>query len=229
MASSNGSDALSKAMVDQGIHKAYEREGYLKEDGTLDQQKVREHLYATVAKAKVLSKKDRTEQAITRGALIAEAFPNLPGPDAWNEEDNPTLAMEVYNKIAREYVWAPTKPAADGLVQRMVGMNMGNGYVLCRTKVGKNQVPAVYVTDDLGCIQQDYASPDNKALAAKVTSVTKNREMLLIRQPQNGKKFLREYDATLKAAIEAAHNQLELTLESVTNLNGDDEDEEDGQ
>ena len=125
-------------------------------------------------------------------------------------------------------MWGETKTNADSTLQRMVGMNMGNGYVLCRTKIGKDAIPAVYITDDLRCIQLDFVRPDNESTVRKLETVTKNREMLVIRQPQNAARYVREYGSTMRGAVTAGINRLQLTAESVVNSDADGDDHEEG-
>ena len=94
-------------------------------------------------------------------------------------------------------MWGETKSSADSPVQRLVGVNMGNGYVMCRTKIGK--VDAVYITDNIDCIREDFTRPEADAITRKLKMATKNREMLVLRQPDNAMKYANEYNRALRA------------------------------
>lgn len=218
---------VNGSALDQAFYEAFAREGYVDESGARDMIRVRERIFEAVRNAKVLGKREREEKAITRPDLVEAVFPTLPGPDAWDEltdETDRALAEAVYKKINAD-IWAETRPAADARVQRLVGVNMGNGYVLCRTKVGKGRIDAAYITDVKECIQLDFTRPDNQALDRRIAASTRNREMLLLRQPHNAKAYASEYDKTLKNALSTAHNTLQLTMESLTAEFDEDEDE----
>jgi hypothetical protein len=217
-----------QSAIDQAVYEAFAREGYVKQNGDRDVTKMCARIFEIVAAEKILGKREREEKATKRGDLVAQVFPQLAGPDKFDEleESARPLAEAVYKRIAAD-VWAETRSAAEGRVQRMVGVNMGNGYVLCRTKVGKDRVDAVYITDVLECIRLDFTRPDNASLDRRVQTSTRNREMLVLRQPHNAKAYASEYDKTLRNALTEAHNQMALTVEAVS-VNGDhgDEDEE---
>lgn len=209
-----------KSAIDKAVRDAYEREGHITADGRRDWAKVCACMFEAIAKDKVLAKNERAAKARTKGELVTAAFPNLPGPD-----DGDALAVAVYKQVMTE-VWALAHPAADKRLQRMVGMNMGNGYVLCRTKVTTDQIDAVYITDVMECINADFVTPDNDALDRRIATSTRNREMLLVRQPHNAEAYAKGYDRSLKNALSAAHNQMRLTLGSVTANLADTDDEE---
>jgi hypothetical protein len=217
VATMNGQSA-----IDVAVHEAYAREGYVKSDGSRDVTKMCARIFEIVSEQKVLGKREREAKATRRGALVAGVFPSVPGPER-------PLAEAVYKKITAD-VWQHTKSDAAGRVQRMVGVNMGNGYVLCRTKVGKDSIDAVYITDVLECIRLDFTRPDNSALDRRIQAATRNREMLVLRQPENAKAYAVEYAKTLRNSISAAQDQLQLTVESVTvSVAGGDEDEDDSE
>jgi hypothetical protein len=220
----NGS-APSKTAIDAGIHVAFEQEGYVTDDGSNDKAKLRERILDTIlASGKVLARSERAEKATTRGTLVATVFPGLPGPESVDEQPDPILAAAVYGAVDK-LVWGETRTAAGAPVQRLVGVNMGNGYVLCRTKVGREEIEAVYVTDDIVCIQLDFTKPENESIDRKLANATRNREMLVLRQPHNAAKYARDYDRTLRGALSTANSQLSLAVQSVTH-NGTDEGEE---
>lgn len=215
-----------KAAVDQAVFDAFKHEGYITDDGTRDMTKLRERIFQVIARDKVLDKKERHDKATTRGDLVAQAFPNLAGPESWSDQPDPALAEAAYKAIDMKFVWGEAKVNARSPLQRMVGMNMGNGYILCRTKVGKDEVPAVYITDNVACIQEDFVRPDNDSAARKFEAVTENREMLVIRQPHNAPRYVKEYSRTMRGAVAAGVDRLQLTMESVLNDDVDADGEE---
>ena len=220
-----------KAAIDQGVFDAFKREDYLTEDGARDMTKLRERIFQVVSRDKVLDKKERHDKAVTRGALIAQTFPNLAGPEAWSDQPDAALAEAVYKAIDMKFVWGEVKVSARSPLQRMIGMNMGNGYILCRTKVGKDEIPAVYITDNIACIQEDFVRPDNESAARRFEAVTENREMLVVRQPHNAPRYVREYSRTMRAAVAAGVDRLQLTMDSVVSddQGDDDHDGEEGE
>ena len=141
-------------------------------------------------------------------------FPGLAGPIV-DVTPDPVLAAAVYKEVDK-LVWGETRTAAIGPVQRLVGVNMGNGYVLCRTKVGRDEVDAVYVTDDIACIRLDFTRPENESIDRKLATATRNREMLVLRQPHNAAKYAREYDRTLRRRSRRRPTSLAWRSQSVT-------------
>jgi len=228
MSTSQPNGGVTKTLIDLGVHEAFAREGYLKTDGSRDMEKVRERIYDILAKVKVLKKVERRDKATSRGALMSGVFPKTTGPAGWEEEPNPLLAAAIYKELDQRYVWGEAKPDARSQIQRRVAINMGNGYVLCRTKIttnGGDPVDAAYITDDRACIQQDFTRPDNQKGQRVIDSMTRNREMLVQRQPENARTYMRDYKASLEAALKSGMSQLQLAFESVSG-NGAEEEEE---
>ena len=218
---------METAIVNPAVHEAYAREGYIRQDGSKDNGKLVARITEIVVKHKALSKREREEKAISKGALVAEAFPSVIGPDGFDaapDLDRP-LVEAVYKQIATD-VWGNVRPAADAHVQRNVAVVMGNGYVLCRTKLGKDNVDAVYITDERECILADFTRPDNEALQRHIERVTRNREMLMIRQPQNAKKYSSEYQKALANVSLLAKNQLQLTMDMLNQPQEEPDSEE---
>jgi hypothetical protein len=219
-------DTIFQAKVDQGVIAAFVAEGYVKEDGSIDMAKAREAMYELLRPAKVLGLKERGDKAVTRGALVEGTFPNLPSPDSVPPEEADAYLAEAVRSDLDRRLWAETKPDARGRLQQLVGLNMGNGYVLCRTQVGKDRVGAAYITDNIACIERDFVTPDNLALRRKAEAVAANRLMLILRQPANGNRWRATFDRQMKAVAAAGHEQLTLAIESVsTNGSGAAEEE----
>lgn len=220
----NGSP--QKAAIDNAVLAAYATEGYLTEDGK-DTERVRAQMLEVLRDRKVLSFSEREDKAVTKGAMTEKVFPSLPGPADFGEQDDPQLAKAVWDKIAAA-LWTEARPSASGALQRLVGVSMGNGYVLCHTKIGNDQTPASYITDDRTCIERDFIDPDNKALKRKADSIVANRELLILRQPKNAKRWARNFDLAVKSLAAASHDQLALTVAAATSSPEDDEDADEG-
>lgn len=215
----------SAELVNAGVRAAFEREGLLQEDGGLDNAGMRARITEEIVKAKVLTKSEKESKAITKGDLVAKIFPSLTGPENFDDTGDALLASDIYREVEKK-VWAATAPAYNGPVQRGISLAMGNGYVLCRTEITKNRVPAVYVTDSVTLIQADFTRPDNERTIKALERAAKNREMLILRQPDNGKRYMNEYDSTFKAELARGHSQLVNALEAAgPSVDEDDDDE----
>lgn len=221
------SETPQATAVAQGILEAYQVDGYITDSGAKNTTQVREAIFEAVRPHKVLEWGEREDKAITRGEVTQEVFPSLPGPGHFEDTGDPQLAAAVWAKIDTT-VWSYLQANAAGPVQRLVGINMGNGYVLVRTQIGVNSNDAVYITDDLRCIERDFLARDNKSLQAKIDAVTSNREMLILRQPDNAKHFLSGHDRQFKALGSATHDRLALAVEAATASDDGDDNPDDG-
>lgn len=206
--------------VAAAIDSEWVKAGFTKSDGTRDRSKFRSTILDFIMKAKVLRKEDKLKKSITKGDLTKAVFPGMATPEDIDQDD--LLAISVWKKIVAE-VWGETKTDAGSILQRMIGVHMGNGYVMCRTKIGTDKVDAVYVTDNYALIKADNIRPENASLQRKATSAVRNREMIMVRHPDKAKDILNEYVRTLQAALDSGKAQLQLMEASVSN-NGKDED-----
>lgn len=208
----NQNDSL-KAVIDRSVHAAFVAAGYVLEDGSRDKTRVREQMFEILRPAKVLTKKEREAKAVTRGAMVEQVFPGLPGPAVFDDQENPQLAQAVWGEIDK-LLWGMAATGATSMLQRLVGVNMGNGYVLCRTQVGTDRTSAVYITDNPECIELDFVVPANQKLDRTVRATVADREMLIYRQPQNARRYERRFSNTMKQLSAAASGQLALAVES---------------
>lgn len=220
----NENSTPEKVAVVEAAYAAYAAEDYVLPDKLAkDHGKIRERIFEVLAGAKVLGKNERADKAITRGTLVERVLPHLPGPEKFSEQDDPQLAQAVWNKIDQE-LWSICTPGAGSAMQRLVGLNMGNGYVMCRTTVSRDQTDALYITDDFQCIMTDFVQPGSNRLSRAVRAVTADQEMLIYRQPDNGKRYASRYNNTLKQLAAAATGQIALAVESASEPTGNDED-----
>jgi hypothetical protein len=212
--------AFIAANVDSGLAVA---------DGQPDKNKVRARILEVLLEAgKVLNPGERKAKAVTRGALAAAVYPSLVSED-FEDEDNPALARAVWDK-AREYIWNTATTNALEKFQQLVGMTMGNGYVMCRTQISTadSMVWAAYITDNRACIEQDFIGPEVEALQRRTAQMVANREMLVYRQPKNADRWVKQFDAVLKAIATSVHDQLTMaaTAAKANEVNGADEADE---
>ncbi len=212
-------EALSRA-----IDAAYLAEGYINADGQRDHTAVAKAIYPIVAQAHVENESERATKAITKGALFTAVFPSLPRREDWPSQPDPELVEKVDGQI-RGKVWDLVKADKAGFVQQIVGVTTP-GLILCRTKIGIDSVDAVYVTDDLACIKQDFIAPLSDAMEKANRKMANNIVMAGGRLPVHAKVFDRLYRRANKNALEAGLKQTQLMLESAN----DDvvEDDENG-
>lgn len=219
-------DSPQKAAVQQAVVEAYAAEGYVQDNGTRDTTKVRRRIYEVVKPHKAINKGDRQVKAISRGQVLAQVFPHLLGPDRFSEGADPQLAQAVWNQLYQD-VWSHLQPTASGAVQQLVEGDLGNGYVLLRTKLSPDNTDGVYITDDLKCIEEDLLVPEDESLQRKIRAMVATREMLIARQPGNAKRYAGKFDRQMKAVMFSGHDRLALAIETATSATVTDDDDND--
>jgi hypothetical protein len=207
--------------IDAAVLIAYDAEDYLLPGGNRDMTKVRERIIEILKGHKVLSKPERESKAITRGQLVSDVFPHLTGRDQLERDD--LLGWAVW-RVIDSMIWTEVNPRANGAIQRLVGSALGNGYVLCRTAIGVDSVPSVYVTDDRACIEEDLLGPENASLTRKVNTSTALRTMLIMRQPENARRYQSGFNQRMKALSVTAHDELRLAVEAASSSEPADDD-----
>lgn len=203
----------AKAALAEGVRAAYAQEGYVDNDGDRDEGAVQEAAYAAVAPAVVGAKSQREAVAITKGDLVAAVFPSLPKrAEEWNTLADPGLASKVYSDI-KSLVWGYVKRDKSGKVQQLVGLRLP-GFVLCQTKVGNDQIDAAYVTDDVGCITEDFVAPLNASVVRSHRTMGRNVAMVVDRKPETATKWERLYMTASKSGLVAGHDPIKLAMEA---------------
>ena len=151
----------------------------------LDRAKLRFAIYGHLIEAKVRTKAERREKAITKGALTKLVIPDT-DDDATDE-----IGRKVYEELIRT-VWNENKPNHSGFIQDLVGDltdEKGRAYVLIRAKVSVkgNPLDAVYITTDYERISDDFTSPLGAAVTRAAKKYAANAAMLIERgQEQEG-------------------------------------------
>jgi hypothetical protein len=80
-----------KEQIDTAVAVAFGEQGYLVE-GEPNNGPLADVLERLVLEAEVEKTTDRGDKAITKSALVKAAFPNVAGPDAWDEQPDPDVA-----------------------------------------------------------------------------------------------------------------------------------------
>jgi hypothetical protein len=206
-------DAFEEA-VEEGVLEAYRAEGYVKtlDDGeeVLDKTALHEAVYQVVREAKVKTPKERSEIALTRGALTKRVFPSAPGArEEWDELD--AVQQAVWEQLVKD-AWNPTNPNFSGPIQRMVGAR-DEKVLLIRTKTTVDGTPGmdcVYVTASEELIFEDFVAPLKNSVRKAAERLAKNAAMVSRRNKQLAERASREVDSGMKAAAGLAKSTLEL-------------------
>jgi hypothetical protein len=225
MPGSNGSEP-TPAAIDREVHKAFADQGYVQADGSRSMAKFRVALCEQARTAKANNRRERGAKAIQRGELVHRTFPDYPVPDDHASQPNPELARAAWKQLW-SLVWTECGTGANGTIQRMIGQHEGNGWVLCRCKVGPDRIDAIYITTSRDLIRDDITRPANSSAEKKALRDARNREMLMLRQPENAEAYMREYVQAMEVALEAGKAMLELTMGTINVA--DDEKGEDGE
>lgn len=204
--------AAATAILNKEVYAANEKAGYTRADGRKDAGRIRKRIFDTTADRGIVERKsDRAKIAVKRDPdLTSAVYPDVAPPDAFDDQPNPDLAREVWKSLHSD-VWALASMGYDAGMQDLVAKEMGNGVVFCRTKIGS--LDAVYLTADPVCINLDFLRIDNEETERRIDRTTGNREMLVIRQPQNAKLYMRDYEKRLGGALEQGMNRLQLAFD----------------
>lgn len=217
------SSTVQKDRLNEAVTEAFATEGFTyEEDGDRNLNALREAIFAEVIQVQVEKRSQRASKALLKTRLVDTLFPNVVKPDHWADEDDPELAEAVYKEVSK-IVWKQTE--INGKVQRRVG-EQNDGQVLCRTHITDDQLDACYVTHDRGCIIADITTPFADSWNRKASFQAGVMRMLVERQPDNGKAYLREFKTGMRIALESGVSQVQLTLDAVSNGDGPDETDE---
>lgn len=206
-------EALQEA-IEEGVAEAYRSHGYMKvtEEGdeAPDKTALHESIYTTVKRAIVNEPKERSDRALTRGALAKQVFANTPGAnDEWDELD--PVQRGVWEQVVKD-AWNPTNPNFSGPVQRLIG-ERDEKLVLIRTKTtvgGSPGVEVVYVTSSEELIFSDFIAPLKSSVRRAAERLAKNAALVSTRNKELSAKAGREVDSGMKAAATLAKSTLEL-------------------
>ena len=106
-----------KERVDDEVDAVYERHGYVV-DGEPSRGIVEDKVYDLVSAAVVEKRAERGKVAVTSRSLMATVFPQVAGPEAWAEQEDPELAEGVYGRLDghlwRLVNWTPAARSSSG-------------------------------------------------------------------------------------------------------------------
>jgi hypothetical protein len=192
--------------------------GYDQANGERNLEAMREVIFDTVSPAVVTRKSERGEKAILCEDVVLATFPELPNVEDAEDRD---LADAVQKEITSTVLKA-LDPSPSGAIQKMLKVQMP-GYLLCRTKIGKQAKLAVYVSKDLGCIMEDYAGPPRKKVQSAASTFASHLALATDRLPEHSDKFDREYKSGVKLALDAGASILAPSLTAASEDLSDDE------
>ena len=213
-----------KERIDEAVAAVYAQHGYIS-DGEPNKHAVEDRVYALVSTAVVDKRADRGKLAVTRRSLMSSVFGQVPGPDAWDEQDDPELAAGVYNALDG-HLWRLVSPEYNGKIQAR--LNGDSGLILCRTTATPDKTNAVYVTTDLACMLADWTAPQKNRVTKEVNRFASNLVMAVERQPEYAKRLNQELVSGTKAALGTGQAILRPALEAATmSVNGDEVSDDD--
>jgi hypothetical protein len=211
--------------ISDGVDAAYAQHSYVLE-GEPSKLAVEDKVYGLVSAAVVNKRADRGTIAITRRSLMSSTFGQVPGPEAWAEQDDPELAAGIYSALDGQ-VWRLVSAEFNGKIQRR--LNGDTGLILCRTKATPNEVEAVYVTTDLQCLLADFSGPQKNRITKEADRMAANLGMAVLRQPEYAKRLNQELISGMKTALESAKVVLMPALESAKVTAGGENEGSDGE
>lgn len=156
-----------------------------------------------------------------------ETFPKgLVGPGQFESTEDPEWAGKVYRKCA-SLVRGDAKMDKSGKVQSLVGETNGlPEMVLCWTKIGKHEVPSVYLTRDLRCMLLDNGAALQAMLIKDAEKSARNIAEWVTRVPDHAEALDKAYVKSLKKAQEAGQRILTAAVEQAVLARGGDPDED---
>ena len=214
---------IHTAAVTVGVSSHYAAQGYIDAAGNTDDAPVADLVFEKVKAAVVTRLADRGKTAITRRQMMAELFPNVAGPEGWDDQDDPAVAADVYKAIDGT-LWRMVTDSESGLIQGRLNSELG--LILCRTTATPDKIAAVYVTRDPQCIVADYSTVTKKEITAAVAKHARKMALAMDRLPEHARKWQRELTSGVKTALDTGTAITRPALEAATS--GDENGVDDG-
>jgi hypothetical protein len=207
-------DSPEQAPLDERLERAiavaYGQHGYVTDDVRDDEQIV-VLLLNRVLQAEVHKTAERAQVAVPKRELMTLVWPQVAGPEAWAEQDDPELAEALYMRLESN-VWSFLRVELTGQVQDR--LNGAHGLVLCRTKVNPHKTDAVYVTRDWKCIAADYAPKYTKAAERAATKLAMQLALVAERIPDHGKRSKTVVTDSLKQSLTSGTTTMDRALQA---------------
>jgi hypothetical protein len=201
-----------KDIVDSYVHDAYVEAGYIKTNGEKDRNAVGNMCLDCLKRSICHDRTEREDNSITHGDLVAKVFPDLPGPLSWASEEQPHVAEAAYWRISGN-IGTMCKMDVSGLVQKKVSVT---GMVLCHTHVTNDLVLAYYITDDIGCLEEDFDSHHKQKVVKVAKSYGKNIAMAASRLPQHAGELNKGYRRAMRQALQSGNVEITPALEAAS-------------
>lgn len=218
-----------KDEIEHRVDAAFEKDGYANtdRDGLPERSnsKLRVGIAAALGQAQVASKAGRYEGAARYVTMVGSLFPNVPGPgqyENYEDEDERLFAAAVWDKIMKLVDAQLRTVSLETLVDEMFGKT------ICKVVLHPDDQPTqfVYITEDIGCILQDYSGPRQAQIRRAQEAMAKALRPVIRRHPQHGKRLISEFKKSNTKLLETTINQLQLAL-PMSNGNGDGNDDSD--
>jgi hypothetical protein len=210
------------------VTEAFERDSYMKQTVSGEE---RDYSAVAVAAAselgdyRVASKKDRYKDAIKFRVLVGKVFPSTPGPGVFEEyedDDERIQARETWKGLVK----AISDLYSQGRLQKAVRQMYGQVRVL-RAKLHNTDnepMDVMYLTSDLGCLQQDGHMPANKKVAAELERAEELQTEDIELFPEYGPRIKKYFSRFQREALGTAEKHMQLMIDM--NPNGDGSEEE---
>ena len=204
-----------KAEVDQRVTAALDADGYTRPDDDglpePDNRLVRIAIAKALGNHQVASKKQRYEDALRKLELVSTTFPSTPGPSLFNEDDDEDAklyAAAVWGKLVSLVDRQLKTVAMETLIEEMYGKT------ICRVTLHPDDEPTeyVYITDDIGCILQDYSGPRNAQIRRAQEAMVKAMRPVIKRHPEHGKRLISEFRKVNEKVLDNSVQAMQLTL-----------------
>ena len=218
-----------KERLDQAVTAVHKANGLTRPDGSSDNLARARRVCDLINKEDHVTGEpsERPAKAKPEVDLVMETFPtDLIGPGNYETAEDPEWAEKVYRKCAG-LVRADAKMDKAGQVQRMVGEANGlPAMVLCWTKIGKHEVPSVYLTRDLACMLLDNGAALHAIIVKDAEKQARNMAEWIVRTPEHAEALDKAYKKSLKKAQEKGQLILTAAVDQAILARGESPDDE---
>jgi len=169
--------------IETRVDAAWDREGYVDEEGKRDPKAMQEAAYRAVRRRIATSKTDKADKAITKGELFAAVFPDAPGADGKGDQLDEYDA-HVFAQLERD-VWSLTQAKPTGAIQQRL-REEGSTLVVLRATIRRklDKAQAVYLTDNAALIMEDSVDQEIKAFERKAENLRRQLDMIVALHPE---------------------------------------------
>lgn len=203
-----------KERVDREAAITFGRHDLVNSDGSRDTDRIAAMLLPYVSAATVEKPSERDSVGFTGDDVMAHFFPEVVGPSAWTEQDDPEFAEGVYRSVQAS-VMRVLSTEADGKVQQL--LNGGeNGLVLCQQPARNGAPRRFYVTRDKRCIHDDATAPAMDKVRKAMRRAAALTALAIARVPEHGRYFASDHQSTTKTLMVTASDTVRGALEAST-------------